>query len=159
VEAFRSTNQTHPTTMFSWIVLILSIALLLFAVGAGMKTHSWVKDAQSVEGTVVELVEKRKKKKKGGTRLTYAPRVSYVINGETKEFVSSQSSNPPDFKTGDTVRVAVNPAKDKECIATFGELYGFPVVGSCLGGALALGVLVIMNGDKVLRIMHPNLNG
>ena len=145
--------------MFSWIVLILSIALLVIAAGSGIKTHSWVKGAQSVDGTVVELVEKRKRKKKGGNRLTYAPRVRYQINGETRDFVSSQSSNPPAFKTGDTVRIAVNPEQDKECIATFGELYGFSLFGTCLGAALALGVIIIMNGEKMLRIIHPNLNG
>jgi hypothetical protein len=48
---------------------------------------------------------------------------------------------------------------NKECIATFGELYGFPLFGTCLGAALALGVIITMNGEKVLRIIHPNLNG
>lgn len=145
--------------MFSWIIVIISIVVVAVAVGSGAQTYSWVKGAQAVEGKVVELVEKKKRKKKGGTGVTYAPRVTYRINGEDRDFVSSQSSNSPDFAVGDPVRVAVNLEKGEESIATFGELYGFSIVGTFLGAALALAVMIIMNGDKVLRFIHPNLNG
>ncbi len=143
--------------MISWIVLIVSGVLLIFAVGSGAKTYSWVKGAQSVEGTVVGHVEKTKKKKKGGTRMTYAPRVQYQLEGEIREFVSSQSSNPPQFREGERVRVAVNLKEGEESIASFGELYGFSVMGSCIGAAIMVGMAIIMNGDKVLRIIHPNI--
>lgn len=145
--------------MFSWIIVIISIVVVAVAVGSGAQTYSWVKGAQSVEGKVVELVEKKKRKKNGGTGVTYAPRVTYQINGDERSFLSSRSSSPPDFAVGDAVRVAVNMEKGEESIATFGELYGFSIVGTCLGAALALAVVIIMNGDKVLRFIHPNLHG
>ena len=144
--------------MFSWIVLLISIALLVIAIGTGAKTYSWAKGAQAVDGTVVELVEKRKKRKKGGSKVSYRPRVRYEINGEKKEVVSSQSSNPPQYKVGEAVKVAANPEKGDESIATFGELYGFSVVLGCLGAALAVGTSISMNGEKVLRFLHPHLD-
>lgn len=145
--------------MFSWILLIISIVVVALAVGSGVKTCSWVNNAQAVEGQVVELIEKKKRTKKGRRRVSYAPRISYSINGEDREFVSSQYSNPPKYKVGDAVKVAANPEKGKESIAAFGELYGFSIVATCLGSALALALVIFMNGDRVLRYIHPNLYG
>lgn len=144
--------------MISWIVLVVSLILIVFGVATGIGTYSWLKDAQANDGTVIGLVEKKKSSKKKGSSKTYAPRVSYLIDGEQREFVSSQSSSPPDFKVGESVRVATNLAKDKECIATFGELYGFSVVLGALGMAVAAATTIFINGDKLLAFFHPHLS-
>lgn len=136
----------------------ISFILLTAAGISGAVTYSWVRDAGSVEGKVVELVTKRGSSKRGkGT--TYSPRVRYSTEGGEREFVSKHGSGSPNFKVGDTVRVAVNPAKDKAGIATFGELYGFPIFGLSIGTAVAFATLVMMNGGLVLRMLHPNLRG
>ena len=143
--------------MASWIILSISVVLLLFTIGSGVSTYSWVKGSQSVEGKVVELVQKKRSKKKGGSRTVFAPRVQYEISGEVREFVSSQASSSPGFKVGDKVKVAANLQQDKGCIATFAELYGFSFAGTIIGVALGLIALVFFNSEKILRLLHPNL--
>ncbi len=143
--------------MVSGILLGVSVLVFVSGVIGGMVTFSWVKDARSVEGTVIELVEKKSSSKEGKST-TYAPKVSYLIDGEKREFVSSQSSSSAAFKVGESVRVAANLRRDKECIATFGELYGFAVGAIMLGLAMGLTTAAIVNGDRILRWMHPNLS-
>ena len=142
--------------MVSWILLIVAIVALLFGVGTGFDTFRWLKEARTATGTVVELVEKRSSSKKG-SKHTYSPRVRYQVDGEDRDFVSSQSSSSPDFKVGEEVPVACNLKRSKECIATFGELYGFSLGASLFGLAMLLAVLCFMNGDRLLRLIHPNL--
>ncbi|MEP2776519.1 MAG: DUF3592 domain-containing protein [Luteolibacter sp.] len=143
--------------MVSWIILIISLILLVVGVATGVGTFSWLRDARTAEGTVIELVENKSSSRKKGKKSTFAPRVSYQIDGQDRDFVSSQSSNPPDFKIGEKVRVATNLQRDKESIATFGELYGFSVGATFIGLAMAGTVVALMNGDKLLRVFHPHL--
>jgi len=57
--------------MTPWIILIISTGLLFFAVKTGISTYSWVSNAESIEGTVIELVPSREKKS-----FAFAPRVA-----------------------------------------------------------------------------------
>lgn len=137
--------------------MIVAVVMLTFGVGTGISTYSWLKGARSVQGTVVELVSKRSSSKKG-SKTTYSPRVRYEFNGQEQEFVSSQSSSSPDFKVGEAVRVATNPEKNQQCIATFGELYGFSLVATLVGFSISAAALCFISGDKLLRFLHPHLS-
>ena len=156
--AASSIRHDHSTLkpMISWIFVIVAIVLLLFGISTGVGTFSWVREARSVTGTVVELVQKKSSSKKG-SKYSYAPRVRYKVDGEEREFVSSQSSSSPDFKVGENVQVATNLKRGHECIATFGELYGFSLVASLLGFSMLAATLCFMNGTRLLRLLHPNL--
>ena len=59
--------------MTPWIILIISAGLLFFSVKTGISTYSWVSNAESIDGTVIELVPSRDKKS-----FAFAPRVAYL---------------------------------------------------------------------------------
>lgn len=118
--------------MVSWIILSISLVLFVIGVTTGVSTFSWLKNAKTAEGKVVQLVEKRSSSKKS-RKTTYAPKVSYEIEGEKREFVSSQSSSPSDFKIGQTVRVAINPEKTKKALPPLANSTVFQSVQPFLG--------------------------
>lgn len=90
-------QPSNNRNMISWIFFIVAAIMLIFGVGTGISTFSWLKGAQTAQGTVVELVEKRSSSKKKGSNTTYAPKIRYNIDGHEREFVSSQSSSSPNF--------------------------------------------------------------
>jgi hypothetical protein len=136
--------------MTPWIILIISTCLLFFAVKTGISTYSWVSNAESIEGTVIELVRSRGKN-------AYAPRVAYHHAGKDRQFTSTQFSHPPDFEVGEKVKIVINAKTNEERIASLGQLYGFPFVLGLLAVVMGISVVIFMNGNRVLSIIHPNL--
>ena len=145
-------NNTKMNKMTKWVVFI-SVVLFLISIVSSMWTYSWVSKAEAVEGQVIELV----KKNEDDTRSTYAPRVAYRINGKQREFVSKWSSNPPSFAVGDRVTVLVSSNRAHEAVASAIGLYGVPIFATAALIALAFAAIVLQNGDRILRILHPQL--
>ena len=138
--------------MTTWIILIISTGLFFFAVKTGLSTYSWVSNSESIEGTVIELVRSREKKS-----FARAPRVAYHHAGKDRQFTSTQFSHPPNFKVGEKVKIVFNAKTNEERIASFGQLYGFPLVSGLLAVVMGISVVIFMNGNRVLSMIHPNL--
>jgi hypothetical protein len=143
--------------MTTWIVAGVFFLIALIAAGVGVHTHGWVKTATVSEGTVIELVPKERKGKNRHKGPRYAPKVAYEQDGVPREFVSSSASSPPSYQVGDKVRIVAKPDEGREAIASLGYLYGFPIFGTTIGLAVSISLLLVANGEKVLRWLHPNL--
>lgn len=78
--------------MTTWVILVIS-AGLFFAVKTGLSTYSSVSYAESIEGTVIDLVGSREKKS-----FARSPRVAFLHAGKDRHFTSTQFSHPPNFK-------------------------------------------------------------
>jgi hypothetical protein len=84
---------------------LVGAGLLIGAFLVVQNTRSFLEDAVSAQGVVLDLVG-RSGSTSSGTSYTYAPRVRFVTAaGRTVTFVSSTSSNPPDYQVGETVEV------------------------------------------------------
>jgi len=142
-------------------------------------TYSWVSKAEAVAGQVIELVEI---KDDDTHRPTYAPKIAYQFKGTQRQFIAKWSSTTPPFKIGDRVTVLVSANFTHEAIASMRGLYGatifeiavvlaliFTAIASMLGLnglagfamavilALIFMIIVFTNGDRILRILHPQL--
>jgi uncharacterized membrane protein len=142
-------------TTINWIFVAL-LLLFIISIYSGIRTYSWVSKSSSYEGEVIELVRKKKSSGSKGND-TFAPKVRYVMDGTEREFTSPQSSSPPGFSVGEQVKIAYHAGKQKEAIATFGQLYGFSLIGSILSLGAILALMVFMNGSKILTALHPHL--
>ncbi|WP_206733612.1 DUF3592 domain-containing protein [Flavobacterium sp. YO12] len=89
-----------------------------------------MKKAETVQGTVVELISKR-----SDNSTTYAPVVSFTTKAGNKiEFTSSVSSNPPSYSEGESVEVLYDPAEPKDAsINGFASLWIGPLIFGILG--------------------------
>ncbi|MCL1479788.1 MAG: DUF3592 domain-containing protein [Marinobacter sp.] len=88
-----------------YLFTLIGAALLASAFSLYNGTTSFLKEAVSTEGTVVELVPSR-----SSNSTTYAPVVQFnEINGRLVEFTSNASSNPPAYNRGERVVVLYSP--------------------------------------------------
>lgn len=140
-------------SIWHWILIIVGLLLLVAAIVSGVNSYKWLSQAKTTEGKVVELIESRGKKNK----ITYKPRIEYVVDGQLREYTSNTSSNPPDYNIGDPVAMAYSDAHNKATIATFGYIYGFPVIGGMIAIVILTSVTLLINGSKILHWLHPNL--
>jgi hypothetical protein len=101
---------------------------------------------------VIELVRSREKKS-----FARAPRFAYHHASKYRQFTSTQFSHPPNFKVGEKVKIVFNAKTNEERIASFGQLYGFPLVSGLLAVVMGISVVIFMNGNCVLSMIHPNL--
>ena len=92
--------------------------------------QAFLKKAETVQGTVVELISKR-----SDNSTTYAPVVSFTTKAGNKiEFTSSVSSNPPSYSEGESVEVLYDPAEPKDAsINGFASLWIGPLIFGILG--------------------------
>lgn len=92
--------------------------------------QAFLKKAETVQGTVVELISKR-----SDNSTTYAPVVSFTTKAGNKiEFTSSVSSNPPSYSEGESVEVLYDPEEPKDAsINGFASLWIGPLIFGILG--------------------------
>jgi hypothetical protein len=92
---------------------LVGAGLLIGALLLVQNTRSFLADAVSAQGVVLELVG-RSSSDSSGTSYTYAPMVQFeTTEGRAVTFVSSTSSNPPSYRVGETVEV-LYPADEPE---------------------------------------------
>src|SRR5688572_9594713 len=91
-----------------WVVLN-PLWIILLGVAAYLGWNSWQQsaDAESVTGTVVSM--RQVSATRPGGVSTYAPTISYTVNGRSYTYRSSSSSFPPAYKVGDTVTLEYAP--------------------------------------------------
>jgi hypothetical protein len=118
-------------------------------------THQFLASAQIVEGEVIDLIRVApiQNTTSGGVTIrsesyTYSPAVRFVTQeGESIEFISSVSSNPPRFEIGEKLSVAYNPSAPKSArINDFIALWFAPLI---FGG---LGLLFFVIGGTMIAI-------
>lgn len=143
-------------------VIVVAVSFSLF--GAGMlwgaalfysNTSTFLKDAITAPGTVVDLVASR-----SSDSTTYRPSVEFTSrNGEPASFVASNGSNPPSYSVGQKVEVLYRPTNPRDArINDFFSLWGAAtVLGGMgfifagVGGGTMVGLLLARRGENELR--------
>jgi hypothetical protein len=133
----------------------LGIVLLGVALYLVQSTRTFLKEATTATGTVIELVRKH-----SSDSDTYAPVVRFVTDaGESIEFTSSTSNNPPGYSEGESVEVLYRPAAPRDArINGFFSLWLGPIITGGLGtvflligGAMLLGPMLAARKQADLR--------
>lgn len=129
---------------------LLNIVLPVFAlIGIGMlggagysyyTTNQFIEQSLKTEGIVVDLVRSRSSSRTSGsnrrkTSRGYAPVVEFTTeSGDTIEFVSSTSSNPPKFSEGELVEVFYDPRSPRKAkINSFLTLWAGTIIVGLMG--------------------------
>lgn len=89
----------------------------------------------------------------------YYPIFSFTDKeGKTYAFKSSSGSNPPAYKTGDTVSVLYDPENPTEARAdSFFDLWLFPVLAVAMGiGSIIIGTVFVFIGRRKIREIEAN---
>ena len=116
------------TKLVSIGLIIFGIALIFWAVGQFSNTKDFITNGNKTTATVIELIEEYDE---GSTMFT--PVFNYTNElGETKAFESSVSSNPPDYRIGDTENIIYMSNTDDARIDSTWGLYLFTIVLSII---------------------------
>ena len=118
------------------LILLSALAPLGIGIWTYTNTKSFLEDAESTTGEVVELVERRGSE--GGS--VFAPRVHFQDHtGESYEVTSSSASSPPRYHVGEEIEILYNPERPQEFRTTdWFSLWGGPVLGFGLAGSAVL---------------------
>lgn len=114
--------------------------------------------ATVVDGQVIEVIKRTSTTKKF-PNVTYAPRVDYELDEQVHQFVPLMSASLPEFEVGEFVKVVISSNREREAIGSFWQLYAVPRCLFLIGIVLALPMVVIQAGDKLLYFLHPKLKG
>lgn len=102
-----------------FVLIPIGLSLLLGAAWSVSSTKAWIAHATEVQGKVIEMVRIRDRDDGG---YLYAPLVRFeTTDGNTVEFQSSLRSNPPAYRTGQTVSILYDP-EDPQSAAIRGVL-------------------------------------
>lgn len=132
-----------------YIFTLIGIGMLVGAALIYRNTSSFLAGASKAEGTVVELVRSR-----SSNSITYQPVVQFAgQSGQTIEFVSSISSNPPEYRIGQKIPVLYDPADPQDArITGFFSLWGGSAILGGMGGVFFLiGAGIILAGTLKVR--------
>lgn len=133
--------------MRSMILLIIGCLILALGVFLGIREHLWLKQANTADGKVVELIRSRGSKGK----TNYKPRVTYrTPDGQEHTFTRGYASSPPGFKVGEKVLVAYHPSTNEGRILSFGQRFGAALIIAALGCAFTITVLGYKLGGKLV---------
>jgi hypothetical protein len=144
----RNCTVNTPRILRIIQIIFLGVGLLFLLVGIGLFVHTrhFVATAQHAGGTVVSLELVTSNLRSRSSSPTWAPRVQFATpDGQTHEFVSTSSSNPPSYGRGEHVGVLFDPARPEIArIDSFFSLWGAPLIFTVLGGVFVLIMGVVM---------------
>lgn len=132
---------------------VVGAGLLVGALFAVQNTRSFLGEAVSGDGTVMDLVESRSSSDTGD-RYSYAPVVRFVTDrGETVTFTSSVSSNPPSYHVGEAVDVLYSPAEPQRArIHDWFSLWGLASILGVMGTVFStVGIGLVVAGGRSSR--------
>jgi hypothetical protein len=152
--------------MMKYLFLTLGAVLLAVATFSARNTQTFIAESTAAPGTVIDMVRRQ-----SSDSDTYAPVVQFATTaGDTIEFTSSTSSNPPSYHTGERVEVLYRPnAPHAARINAFGSLWGTALIVGGLGAiffSIGAGVVLAavfearkaadlkLNGKKVLTTVQ-----
>jgi hypothetical protein len=143
-------------SIIQWVFLCMGLAGLIAVALWAMHTRSFVAKASHAPGTVVEMVQRDSTDSDQRHSTTWAPRVQFVTaDGRAHEFVSSASSNPPSYSTGEKVDVLFDPARVEDAtINGFFSLWGGALIAGVLaGGFFLIGAVMLLVRRRLTRRM------
>ena len=122
-------------TWIKYIFSVLGVVLLVVALYLLRGTQTFLREASTAHGTVIELTRSR-----SSDSNTYAPVVRFVTDaGQSIEFTSKSSSNPPAYSEGEGVGVLYRPAAPHDArINGFFSLWLGPIIAGSLGAVFTL---------------------
>ncbi|BAY08881.1 DUF3592 domain-containing protein [Calothrix sp. NIES-2098] len=131
-------------SIFAGIGSIFAVTGIIFVIN----TNSFVRTAESIQGTVIDLKLRSSTDSKGRHSSAYYPIVRFTpSSGEPIIFESHTGSKPPSFTKGQQVEVLYHPQKpDSTTINSWFELWFLPTMFTGLGSIFVLvggSVLVI----------------
>jgi hypothetical protein len=126
--------------LFGIAFALMGIGLLWHAFSSLGNIENFLKDSVSVNGTVVELVQKIGSGGKGFTGYTYSPEVSFTTSdGEGYIAVSNFGSNPPAYSAGQEVNILYNSKNPYDIrINNFFEIWSASLVSFIMGVVFSL---------------------
>lgn len=126
-------------SIVKYVFLGVGLLFVVIALVTTMNTRTFVAEANHAQGTVIDMV--RRQSTDSDHSDAYAPVVRFVTTGgETVEFTSNTSSNPPSYARGEAVAVLYRPLTPHDAkINSFGSLWGAPVMFGVLGSIFAAG--------------------
>jgi hypothetical protein len=127
----------------TWIFLnLVWIILIGIAIYTGRNSWELKEQGRSAQGTVVSMREVDATDNSG---VTYAPVISYNVDGRSYTYESSNSSDPPAFEVGEKVAILYRPnAPDDVKIDAWSDLWMLPVMLGAGGLVVAIVSLVMM---------------
>jgi hypothetical protein len=123
----------------AWLLAAVFFAvgplLILLALLSVARTEISLHNSIRTDGRVIGIERVRVPYRQ---RWTYAPVLRFTKeDGQLYMVVSADTSSPPAFKVGESIRVYYPPGRPEHArIDEFLPLYRFPLVGIVLGGAL-----------------------
>jgi hypothetical protein len=141
---YNQGGTMNTLTVVKYVFPAIGIAMLAGALFWVQNIRSFLAQASTAQGTVVELVQSRSRSSNSST---YAPVVRFVTaKGEKIEFTSGAGSNPPSYSQGESVEVLYEPGAPRDArINGFDSLWlGPTIVGGIgsifflIGGGIAL---------------------
>jgi hypothetical protein len=144
-----------PTVFLSRLARFALIPIgLLILLAAGLSvwsTKTWIASAIETPGSVIEMVRLRDSEDKG---YVFAPVVRFeTMDGRTIEFQSGLRTNPPAYRTGQTVSVFYDPdVPESAAIRGVFSLWLTPIILAFIGSIfLAIGAAMILLIRRVSR--------
>lgn len=129
--------------VFGGIFGVVGFILTALAVFFLVRTRSFMENAQQAEGTVVNMVYSHSSEGGGGYSAVYRFR---TITGQEVEVRDNLSSNPPQFKVGQTIDVLYDSENPQNArIKKWFNLYFLPMLLGFLGilfGCIGIGAAV-----------------
>ncbi len=149
-------------TIITYIFSVIGIAMLAGALYWVQNIRTFVDQASTAQGTVVDWVQSRSSSSSSssGSSSTWAPVVRFVTaKGEKIEFTSGVSSSPPSYSKGESVEVLYDPGAPRAArIKGFVALWLGPMIvggiGSIfflIGGGIALASVLNRRKEAYLR--------
>jgi hypothetical protein len=146
-----------PTIFLSRLARFALIPVgLLLLLGAGFSvwsTRTWIARAIETPGSVIEMVRLRDGEDKG---YLFAPVVRFqTMDGRTIEFQSGLRTNPPAYRTGQTVSVLYDPdVPESAAIRGVFSLWLIPIILAFIGSIfLMVATAMIMLIRRVARAL------
>lgn len=139
----------------TFAIIPIGVSLLLGAAWATSSTRTWLAHAVEVEGKVIEMVRTRDRE---DSTYLFAPVVRFqTVEGATIEFESGLRSNPPAYRTGETVTVFYDRYEPRYAkIKGFFSLWFMPFLLGFIGSIfLVVGTAMVVMSRWAARFFEP----
>ena len=128
--------------------------LVLGAAWTAISTKTWISHAVEVKGSVIEMVRMRDS---DNTGYLFAPVVRFqTVEGNTVEFEYGLRSNPPAYRTGQTVSVLYDPGEPRSAaIHGFFSLWLMPIILGFIGTIfLTVGTAMVVMSARAAKFFE-----
>lgn len=134
-----------------FVLIPIGVSLVIGAGWSAWSTQTWIDRSDEAEGKVIEMVRIRDRDDGG---YMFAPLVRFQTgDGRSIEFQSSLRSNPPGYRTGQTVSVLYDPdAPESAAIRGLFSLWLVSMVLGFMGSIFtAIGAAMVFVSSRVTK--------